>query len=68
MGEPLDFLLTAGQVADCTQALRLLGERKAEAVLADKGYDSDAIVEHIENTGAAAVIPPKSNRKQQRPY
>jgi hypothetical protein len=37
-------------------------------VLADKGYDSDAIVEHIENTGAKAVIPPKSNRKQPREY
>jgi transposase len=60
--------LTAGQVNDCTQAIALLGERKAEAVLADKGYDADAIVEHIEAMGAVAVIPPKSNRKQQRPY
>jgi transposase len=46
----------------------LLGERKAEAVLADKGYDSDAIVEHIESTGAKAVVPPKSNRKRRRDY
>lgn len=60
--------MTGGQVNDCTQAITLLGERRAEAVLADKGYDSDAIVEHIENSGAKAVIPPKSNRKQQREY
>lgn len=60
--------MTGGQVNDCTQAITLLGEHKAEAVLADKGYDSDAIVEHIENSGAKAVIPPKSNRKQQREY
>jgi transposase len=53
---------------DCTQAIALLGERKAEAVLADKEYDSDAIIEHIEAMGGTAVIPPKSNRKQQRPY
>jgi transposase len=39
-----------------------------KAVLADKGYDADAIVEHIEAMGAKAVIPPKSNRKQQREY
>ena len=60
--------MTGGQVHDCTQAIALLGERKAEAVLADKGYDSDAIVEHIEHTGATAVIPPKSNRRQPREY
>ena len=60
--------MTAGQVNDCTQAIALLGERKAEAVLADKGYDADAIVEHTEAMGGIAVIPPKSNRKQQRPY
>ena len=64
----MQFLLTGGQVADCTQAIPLLGERKAEAVLADKGYDADAIVAHIKFSGAQAVIPPKSNRKQQRPY
>jgi len=68
LGEPLRFRLTGGQVNDCTQAIALLGDRKAEAVLADKGYDADAIVEHIEAMGAKAVIPPKSNRKQQREY
>jgi transposase len=60
--------VTAGQVADCTQAIPLLSERKAEAVLADKGYDADAIVQHIEATGATAVIPPKTNRKMPRLY
>jgi IS5 family transposase len=52
MGLPLDFLVTAGQVNDCTQAIALLGQHNAEAVLADKGYDSDAIVEHVERMGA----------------
>ena len=54
--------MTGGQVNDCTQAIALLGERKAEAVLADKGYDADAIIDHIEAMGGSAVIPPKSNR------
>ena len=40
----------------------------AAVVLADKGYDADAIVEHIEAMGAKGVIPSKSNRKQQREY
>jgi transposase len=68
LGQPLDFLVTAGQAADCTQAIPLLGGRKTEAVLADKGYDTDAIVQHIERSGAEPVIPPKANRKTQRPY
>jgi transposase len=68
LGQPLDFVVTAGQVADCTQALPLLSERKAEAVLADKGYDTDAVVQHIEGSGAQSVIPPKANRTVQRPY
>jgi transposase len=64
----VDFVVTAGQVNDCTQAIPLLGERKTGHVLADKGYDSDAIVEHVATMGAVAVIPPKSNRKVQREY
>jgi transposase len=55
-------------LADCSQAIDLLGQRKAEAVLADKGYDADVIVQRIEETGAKAVIPPKRNRKVQRDY
>jgi len=58
----LDFLITGGQVNDCTEAIALLGQYQAEAVLADKGYDADAIVEHVEAMGAKAVIPPKRNR------
>jgi transposase len=65
---PVDFAVTAGQVNDCTQAIVLLGERKVSYVLADKGYDTDAIVEHVATMGAVAVIPPKRNRKQQREY
>ena len=64
----MDFVITGGQVNDCTQAIELLGQHKAEAVLADKGYDADAIVEHVEAMGAKAVIPPKRNRKVQREY
>jgi transposase len=65
LGLPLDFLITGGQVNDCAQAIELLGQHKAEAVLADKGYDADAIVEHVEAMGAKAVIPPKRHRKVQ---
>jgi transposase len=38
----------------------------AEYLLADKAYDSDAILECAAEHGMVAVIPPKRNRKQQR--
>jgi transposase len=37
-----------------------------EAVLADKGYDTNEIIETIESNGGIAVIPSKKNRKIQR--
>lgn len=37
-------------------------------MIADKGYDSDALVDAIEAKGAEAVIPPKQNRLEQREY
>jgi len=40
----------------------------AEYLLADRGYDSNAILEQAENQGMNAVIPPKKNRRVQRPY
>lgn len=37
------------------------------AMLADKGYDSNAIRDDLERRGADPVIPTKSNRRVQRP-
>jgi transposase len=66
LGLPIDFRITAGQVHDSTQAIDLLGARKANWVMADKGYDSQTILDHIRAMGAVAVIPSKANRKRQR--
>ena len=41
---------------------------EAEVLLADRGYDSDAIVSHAEEAGMEAVIPPSKNRRIQREY
>ena len=41
---------------------------EAEALLADRGYDSDEIVAFAVSKGMSAVIPPKKNRKIQRAY
>ena len=37
-------------------------------LLADKGYDTDAIVAHVTKRGAVCVIPPKKSRTTQRLY
>ena len=58
--------LTPGQTADITQAEPLLERLKPEALLADKGYDSDALVESLESREITPVIPPKANRKELR--
>ena len=66
-GKPIKFLLTGGQASDCTQALSLLAGQQADAVLADKGYDSDVIVHFVRrHMKAKAVIASKRNRRVKR--
>jgi transposase len=63
---PVRFILTPGQQADVTQAQALLAGEQPDAVLADTGYDSDALLACIADLEAQAVIPSKRNRKQPR--
>lgn len=65
---PLRILITQGTRADCTQADRLIEGLSADYLLADRGYDTNAILEQAENQGMEAVIPPKKNRTVQREY
>jgi transposase len=61
---PLAFLLTGGQVADCTAADTLLDLLPQTDILhGDKGYDSNAVRRKIESRGVAPNIPPKANRR-----
>ena len=57
------MLVTAGTVADCSQACKLVEGITAEYLLADKGYDSDALVGVINKNGIQPVIPPRKSRK-----
>ena len=46
---PVAFLLTGGQIADCTAGAVLLEQMPCSAILhGDKGYDSDAIRRQVE--------------------
>jgi transposase len=68
LGQLARFILTGGQVNDITQASSLMATVEPAAVLADKAYDSNALLACIETKKAKAVIPPKANRKVQREY
>ena len=63
LGRPLRFILTAGLVGDVLSAPALLEGCRAEAVLADKAYDSNAFRQIIADSGAEAVIPSNRTRK-----
>lgn len=62
------FVITAGQANDATQAERLLEGVRTRCVIADKGYDTEKLLEGIKELGASTVIPPRSNRKVKREY
>jgi transposase len=61
-------VLTPGQAADVTQAETLLEEVPIEVVIADKGYDSQKLVDTIEARGGEAVIPSRKTSAQPREY
>lgn len=63
LGRPLRFILTAGQSGDILAAPALIHGFKAQAVLADKAYDSNALRAIIADVGAQAVIPSNRSRK-----
>jgi transposase len=66
LGNPFALSLTPGQAADITQAAPLLDEVELDAFIGDKGYDSDALVEKLQQRGITPAIPPKANRKDPR--
>jgi len=68
LGNPLKFILTSGQRNDITQAESLIQNFKNTMVIADKAYDSNALIEAIGKNDSTPVIPPKMNRKVQREY
>ena len=67
-GMPVRVFITQGTTADCTQAGRLIEGFDADYLLADRGYDSDTIIEQARKQDMEAVIPPKRNRRTQRFY
>lgn len=65
---PLRILATEGTRADCSHAAELIEGLTGQHLIADKGYDSDAILELSRAQGMQAQIPPRKNRKMLREY
>ena len=68
LGNPVRFILTAGQVNDILLAKELISGISFDHLLADKGYDADWLRACIAQAGAEAVIPSTRSRSQAIPY
>jgi len=68
-GRPLVMVLTPGNTSDHKAARACLEALPPSTyMIADKGYDSAALREWLEERGTEPVIPPRVNRKVQYSY
>lgn len=68
LGHPVALELTGSQASDSPRLPGLIAGVETEAVLADKGYDSDANRTAIRAGGAQPCIPPRKNRVEPIEY
>ena len=68
LGNLVRFLLLPGQAHDMKGVAPLIKDVSFGALLADKAFDANWLLEDLNERGATAVIPPKSNRKHKRDY
>jgi transposase len=61
-GLPVEIAVTPGQASDYGPAEALLEGKAVDAVIADRGYDADRLIDLIERQGSQAVIPPRTHR------
>ncbi len=68
LGNLVRFLLLPGQTHDMKGVAPLIKNISFDALLADKAFDADWLLQDLNARGATAVIPPKANRTVQRNY
>jgi transposase len=68
LGLPVRLVLTPGQAGDPGQVPTLLDGLSPAVVIADRGYDTDAVVGRVEAAGAEAVIPSHARRSIGRAF
>lgn len=67
-GMPLHLIITAGQSADIKQAEALVRNDLCDGLLADRGYDSDALREMLIRRKICPIIPGRKNRVESIEY
>jgi transposase len=65
---PVRFFITGGTEADCNYAIPLIEGVHADYLLADRGYDSNSIIQFAKTQHMQVIIPPRKNRMHQRKY
>ncbi len=68
LGDLARFVLLPGQRQDMVGVEPLIRDVRFDALLGDKAFDADWLRRELNERGASAVIPPRSNRKQQIDY
>jgi transposase len=66
LGNPFNLMLTPGQDHDLTGAEPLLANADPSALIGDKAYDADRLIDTLKARAITPVIPPKANRKAPR--
>jgi transposase len=66
LGNPANLILTAGQIHDLACAQELIENLDPEALIGDKAYDADALIDTLAGREITPVIPPKANRNIKR--
>lgn len=62
LGHPVVLKLTGSEASDSPHLPALIAGIEVDAVLGDKGYDSDANRAAVRAAGAEPCIPPRKNR------
>ena len=68
LGNLVRFQLLSGQAHDMKGAAPLIKGVSFDALLADKAFDPDWLLQDLNERGATAMFPPKADRKLQRNY
>ena len=68
LGNLVRFLLLPKQAHDMKRVAPLIKDVSFDALLADKTFDADWLLQKFDARGATALIPPNANRKIQRDY
>jgi len=68
LGNLTYFVLLPGQAQDMKGVEPLIDGVDFDALLADKAFDADCLLEALDKRGASAIIPSKANRKFLRDY